>query len=93
MKHTARWVALAGLITAMTVVLVAQRLERTALQAELAQVLEEQRSRTRLVEENRRLVAAQPPAEELARLRADQAAIARFRREIETLEAEATASR
>lgn len=90
MKHGGRWLLLVGLAASVGAILVSQRLERTALQTELAQVLEEQRERARMLEENRRLTAAQPSAEELARLRADHAAITRLRQEVEALDAQAS---
>lgn len=89
MNGIAQRVALAVLAVAIIVVLVSQRLEHTALQAELAQANEARRERDRLRDENHRLVAAQPADEELARLRADHAAIERLRQEIERVDADA----
>lgn len=67
-----------------------QRAEATALQREIAWLEDEQRAAERLRAENERLRAAQPPDAQLQRLRADHAAIARLRAEIETLQRRAT---
>lgn len=59
--------------------------ETSALQREIAWLQEESRERAKLRMENERLKAAQTPAAEIARLRADRAAIVRLRGEIEAM--------
>ena len=59
-----------------------------ALRLELGLLHEEQGELKRLQAEKQRLVAAQVPAEELARLRNDHAAVARMRGEIDKLRTE-----
>lgn len=85
---TARWISL-GLLLVGGAALAAwrvQRRETEALRAEIglrrgtSQALAEARA------ENERWRAAQPPATELERLRADRAALVRMRAEIATLE-------
>ncbi len=92
-----RW--LSGLFGALAVFAGAawwlQTQETEVLRGELAMLREERGELRRLTEQNRRLSAAQVPAAELERLRADHAAIGRLRAEIERLRAttEATAKR
>lgn len=59
--------------------------EAEVLRGEIAMLREERGEREKLQAENRRLATQAAPAEEVARLRADHAAIGRLRTEIETL--------
>lgn len=72
-----------------------QTQEAEVLRGEIAMLREERRELSKLRDENRQLAAQAMPADEVARLRADRAAIGRLRAEIETLRAttEATARR
>ena len=62
-----------------------QRQAAAQLRDEIAQLREDSRELAKLRAENQRLVAAQVSAVELARLRADHAAVLRLRTELETL--------
>lgn len=66
-----------------------QRAEAEVLRAQLAQLHDGQRESARLRTEHRLLSAAQPPAEELRRLRADRAALVRLRAELDYLRSRA----
>ena len=84
---TLRWGS--GLLLGIAVVVAAalwlQRQEAEVLRSEIAMLREERVEREKLQAENRRLATQAAPAEEVARLRADHAAIGRLRTEIETL--------
>ena len=82
-------VALGAMAIAMAAGLLLQRQSGAALRAELEMLKEESRERTRLRDENARLVSQQIPAAELERLRADHAALVRLRGEIEELKSRA----
>jgi hypothetical protein len=71
--HTAkiRWGAIGALVAGAIWLLVAQRTTGEALRSEIVRLSEEQRERTRLLAENRRLRAAQVTAAEMETLRAD----------------------
>lgn len=92
-----RW--LTGLLGALAVFAGAawwlQTQEADVLRGEIALLREERGELSKLRDENRRLATQATPADEMARLRADRAAIGRLRAEIETLRAktEATASK
>lgn len=92
-----RW--LTGIFGALAVLAGAawwlQTQEAEVLRGEIAMLREERGEWMKLQEENRRLAAQAAPADEVARLRADRAAIGRLRAEIETLRAttEAAAQR
>ena len=62
-----------------------QRQAADALRSEIGLLREENRELAKLRAENQKLVAAQLPAAELARLRADHAAVVRMQGEIEAL--------
>ncbi|HVS54321.1 MAG TPA: hypothetical protein VHD62_18340 [Opitutaceae bacterium] len=62
-----------------------QREQAVALRAELALARAEQKDATALRAEHARLMAAQVPETELARLRDDHAAVVRLHGEIDTL--------
>ncbi len=80
------WLALVvGLAVAATASLWLQRETRAVLQAELAQLREENAELGRVREERIRLVAQRTAPEEVSRLRADHAAVVRLRGEIEAL--------
>jgi hypothetical protein len=64
-----------------------QRQSAAQLREEIALLHDESRRLAELRAENARLVAAQPPAAEIDRLRADRAAVVQFRGEIEKLKA------
>jgi len=80
-----RW--LSALLLALALVAGAalwlQRQAAEALRGEIALLREENRDLAKSRAENQRLAAALPSAAELERLRADHAAVARLRREIE----------
>lgn len=84
-----RW--LTGIFGALAVLAGAawwlQTQEAEVLRGEIAMLREERGEWMKLQEENRRLAAQATPADEVARLRADRAAIGRLRAEIETLRA------
>ena len=84
-----RW--LSALLLALAVVaggaLWLQRQSGAQLRGEIALLRDEQRDLTRLRKENQRLAAALPTTAELARLRADHAAVVQLRTEIENLKA------
>jgi hypothetical protein len=91
--HTAkiRWCAIGALVAGAIWLLVAQRTTGEALRSEIVRLSEEQRERTRLLAENRRLRAAQVTAAEMETLRADRGEVARLRGEIEKLRRSADA--
>jgi len=66
-----------------------QRREAEALRIELMLLRDAQRDLEARRAENRRLLAAQAPADEVERLRADRAVLLRLRGEIEALQANA----
>ena len=81
-----RWLSIIGLVGVFAGVgggLGLQRQETNVLRLEIALLRDEQRELARLQAENKRLTAAQPSAVELEALRADHAAVARLRGEIE----------
>lgn len=84
-----RW--LSALLLALAIVAGAafwlQRQSGAQLREEAALLRDEHRQLDQLRAENLKLVAAQPPAAELDRLRADHAAVGRLRAEIERLKA------
>lgn len=88
-----RWLPLALLTLALMAgaAFLLQRQQGETLRAELALRRDEQAAVARLRLENARLKAAQPPAADLERLRADRAALARLRSEIDGLTARAEA--
>ncbi len=87
--NASRWTS-AGL-TALAVAVGAgywlQREESRVLQSEVDLLRHDQRTLANLRLEQARLLAAQVPPEELARLRADRAALIRLRGEIEAMQA------
>lgn len=87
----AQWFALALLAFSLVVGsgFLLQRQTTSALRSELALSRAEHRELGQLQKENQKLKAAQVPAGELERLRADHAAIMRLRNEIEAMKARA----
>ncbi|MBL9199099.1 MAG: hypothetical protein JNL39_01280 [Opitutaceae bacterium] len=81
-----RWLSILFLIVALGsgAALWLQREAAAGLRDDLALLHGDRREIARLREENARLAAALPPAGTLEALRADRAAVARLRREIET---------
>ena len=69
-----------------------QREETDVLRGEIALLRDERGELSKLRDENRRLAARATPADEVARLRADRAAIGRLRAEIEALRAKTEVS-
>jgi uncharacterized protein HemX len=86
-----RWLAALLVIAALGIgaAVLVQRRETEALRAEVALLQAGAREQARLEAEHRRLLAAQPPAAEVERLRNDRAALLRLQAEIEALKAKA----
>lgn len=85
--HSFRWcvVLLCGVALASGTGVLYQRHVAHALRAELAVLRTQQRQLADARAEHTRLLAEMPPAEEVKRLQAEQAAVARLRAEIESL--------
>lgn len=81
------WTGLAVVAVATGMTLWLQRETGRQLQLELAQVGQQRAEREALAEANRKLRDARVSPEELERLRADRAAVARLRRELSEMEA------
>lgn len=89
MKTTFWWVMLGGLAVTLGLGMAWQRLQLRPLQAELEVLRDQQQEIGRLQAQHAKLAAAQVPEAEMERLRSDRTAIARMRREVETLRAKA----
>jgi Tfp pilus assembly protein PilN len=86
-----RWLSIALLALALVAGagFALQRQSAAALQEEIALLRDEQRQLARLRADNERLRAAETPAVEVERLRADRAALVRLRTEIEEMKTRA----
>ncbi|MES2695870.1 MAG: hypothetical protein V4773_20520 [Verrucomicrobiota bacterium] len=91
----ARWVSLGllGLVAVAGAGIALQRYEAEVLRREIELLKEERTSLGRLQMANDRLRAAQTPAEEVARLRADRDAVLRLRAELEAMKRAAAAEK
>ncbi len=90
---THRWLSVLLLAAALVAgaALVLQRQSAAQLRDEIALLRDENRQLAQLRAENAKLVAAQPPATELERLRGDRAAVGQLRAEIDRLKVQTEA--
>lgn len=89
MKTLYWWGVLGGLAVMLGLGMAWQRLQRQPMQAEIEVLRDQQQEIGRLQAQRAKLIAAQVPEAEMQRLRNDRVAIARMRREVESLRAKA----
>ena len=89
-NRTGNFFALALLALVVGTGLALQRHANEELRGEAEMLREQNREVTRLRDEQKKLLDAQLPADELARLRADHAAVGQLRDEVDALRAHVT---
>ncbi len=92
MQKTFGWIGIVGILCSGAFLLLRQHERRLELNREIVALRQQNDHVAQLQQAHQQLTAAEPPAAELERLRADHAAISRLRAEIDGLNARITAA-